>query len=58
MQVITNNASNYVKVKMKLMKKRRRLWRTPYAAHCIDLMLEDIKKLNVHVNPLAKANKL
>ena len=30
------------------MEKRRRLWWTPCVAHCIDLMLEDIEKLNVH----------
>ncbi|RVW98236.1 hypothetical protein CK203_031867 [Vitis vinifera] len=47
-QVITDNASNYVNVGMRLMEKRSRLWWTPCAAHCIDLMLEDIGKLNVH----------
>ena len=46
-QVITDNASNYVNAGMRLMERRRRLWWTPCAAHCIDLMLEDIGKLNV-----------
>ena len=52
-QAITNNASNYVNARMRLMEKRRRLWWTPYAAHYIDLMLEDIGKVNVHATTLA-----
>ena len=52
-QVITNNASNYVNVGMRLMEKMRRLWWTPCVAHCIDLMLEDIGKLNVHATTLS-----
>ena len=40
-QVITNNASNYVNPRTRLMEKRIRLW-TPCSAHCIDLMLEDV----------------
>ena len=47
-QAITDNAYNYVNAGMRLMEKRRRLWLTPCAAHCIDLMLEDIGKVNVH----------
>ncbi|RVW97680.1 hypothetical protein CK203_028059 [Vitis vinifera] len=54
-QVITDNASNYVNVGMRLMEKRRRLWWTPCAAHCIDLMLENIGKLNVHATTLSRA---
>ena len=38
-QVITNNAFNYVNPGTSLMEKRIRLW-TPCVAHCIDLMLE------------------
>ena len=38
-QVITDNASNYVNDGMKLIEKRRSLWWTPYVAHYIDLML-------------------
>ncbi|WKA02834.1 hypothetical protein VitviT2T_020987 [Vitis vinifera] len=56
-QVITDNASNYVNAKMRLMKKRR-LWWTPCAAHCIDLMLEDVGKLNVHANTLLRARQV
>ena len=57
-QVITDNASNYVNAGMRLMEKKRRLWWTPYAAHCIDLMLEDIGKVNVHDTTLARARQV
>ncbi|RVW81720.1 hypothetical protein CK203_049553 [Vitis vinifera] len=57
-QVITNNASNYVNAGMRLMEKRSRLWWTPCAAHCIDLMLEDIGKLNVHATTLSRARQV
>ncbi|XP_028089531.1 uncharacterized protein LOC114289897 [Camellia sinensis] len=46
-QVITDNASNYVNARSRLMEKRKKLYWTPCAAHCIDLMLEDIGKLKV-----------
>ena len=57
-QVITDNAFNYVNAEMRLMEKRRRLWWTPCAAHCIDLMLEDIGKVNVHDTTLALARQV
>ncbi|XP_010648233.1 uncharacterized protein LOC104878939 [Vitis vinifera] len=57
-QVIIDNASNYVNAGMRLMEKRRRLWWTPCAAHCIDLMLEDVRKLNVHANTLLRARQV
>ena len=57
-QAITDNASNYVNDRMRLMEKRRRLWWTPCAAHCIDLMLEDIGKVNVHDTTLARARQV
>ncbi|KAH6797579.1 hAT dimerization domain-containing protein / transposase-like protein [Perilla frutescens var. hirtella] len=44
-QVVTDNASNYVKAGELLMKKRKHLYWTPCAAHCLDLMLEDILKI-------------
>ena len=58
MQVITDNASNYVNVGMGLMEKMRRLWCTLCATHCIDLMLEDIGKLNVHATTLSRARQV
>lgn len=44
-QVISDNASNYKNVGAKLMERKEKLWWTPCAAHCIDLMLEDISKM-------------
>ena len=57
-QVITDNASNYVNIIMRLMEKRRRLWWTHCAAHCINLMLDDVGKLNVHANTLLRARQM
>jgi hypothetical protein len=41
-QVITDNASNYVLAGKMLEEKHKTIFWTPCAAHCIDLMLEDI----------------
>ncbi|CAL0316902.1 unnamed protein product [Lupinus luteus] len=45
MQIITNNGSNYVLAGKMLEMKRPKIYWTPCAAHCIDLMLEDIGKI-------------
>ena len=42
-QIVTDNGSTFVKVGKLLMKKYNLYW-TPCAAHCIDLMFEDIGK--------------
>lgn len=57
-QVVTDNASNYKAAGSKLMEKRKRLWWTPCAAHCIDLMLEKLGNLPQHKNALLKAKKV
>eukprot|EP00253_Pinus_taeda_P024407 PITA_24407 len=44
-QVITDNAANYVATGRMLMDKHPTLFWTPCAAPCIDLMLEDIGKI-------------
>ncbi|XP_028181280.1 uncharacterized protein LOC114368128 [Glycine soja] len=44
-QVVTDNESNYVLTDKLLEDKRKHIYWTPCAAHCIDLMLEDIEKL-------------
>ena len=45
-QIITDNASNYVLAgKLSEEKHKTILW-TPCVAHCIDLMLEDIGKID------------
>jgi hypothetical protein len=43
-QIITNNAANYVAAGRLLMERYRSLFWTPCTAHCIDLMLEDMGK--------------
>jgi hypothetical protein len=44
-QVITDNVANYVAAGKMLEEKHRTIWWTPCAAHCLDLMLEDIGKI-------------
>ncbi|XP_057856565.2 uncharacterized protein LOC131065967 isoform X2 [Cryptomeria japonica] len=44
-QVVTDNAPNYVAAGRLLMERHPSIVWTPCAAHCIDLMLEDIGKL-------------
>ncbi|XP_057719937.1 uncharacterized protein LOC130934380 [Arachis stenosperma] len=44
-QVVTDNGSNYVLAGKLLMEKRPNLFWTPCAAHCLNLVLEDIGKL-------------
>ncbi|XP_058784907.1 uncharacterized protein LOC131659787 [Vicia villosa] len=46
MQVLSDNGSNYVLAGKYLEEKYPRLYWTPCAAHCLDLMLEDIGKLS------------
>ena len=43
MQIVTDNGSTFVKEGKLLIKKYNLYW-TPCAAHCIDLMFEDIGK--------------
>ncbi|KAG8391077.1 hypothetical protein BUALT_Bualt01G0150300 [Buddleja alternifolia] len=57
-QVITDNGSNYVNVGKRLMEKRKNLYWTPCATHCIDLMLEDIGKMKIHESTLAKSKQV
>jgi hypothetical protein len=45
-QVITENAANYVVVGRMLMSRYPTLFSTPYVAHCLDLMLEDMGKID------------
>ena len=48
-QLVTDNVANYKAARQLLMEKRKSLFWTPCAAHCIDLILEDFKKkLEVH----------
>ena len=44
-QVVTNNEASFKAAGMLLMEKRNHLFWSHYAAHCIDLMLEDIASM-------------
>nr|XP_007153622.1 hypothetical protein PHAVU_003G051000g [Phaseolus vulgaris]ESW25616.1 hypothetical protein PHAVU_003G051000g [Phaseolus vulgaris] len=58
-QVVTDNAANYKAAGELLMQKRKKLYLTPYAAHCIDLMLEDFeKKIPLHHDTIANGKKI
>ncbi|XP_010248064.1 PREDICTED: uncharacterized protein LOC104590993, partial [Nelumbo nucifera] len=46
-QVVTDNGSAYKAAGRMLKRKRKHLYWTPYPAHCLDLMLEDIAKLSM-----------
>ncbi|XP_077252467.1 uncharacterized protein LOC143891845 [Tasmannia lanceolata] len=57
-QVITDSAAAYVRAGELLMEKRKILFWSPCAAHCIDLMLEDIGKLPTHAETITKARMI
>ena len=57
-QVVTDNASAYKAAGNLLMNKRKKLYWTPCAAHCIDLMLEKIGELPQQKNALLKAKRV
>ncbi|XP_057418793.1 uncharacterized protein LOC130713003 [Lotus japonicus] len=57
-QVITDNGSNYVSAGKMLEEKRPNLYWTPCAAHCIDLMLEDIGKIPLIKKTIQRAISL
>ncbi|XP_061336622.1 uncharacterized protein LOC133283732 [Gastrolobium bilobum] len=58
-QVVTDNAANYKVVGALLMEKRKKIYWTPCAAHCIDLMLEDLeKKIPLHKDTIYKGKKI
>ena len=56
-QIVTDNGSAFVKAGKLLMKKYN-LYCTPCAAHCIDLMFEDIGKRTSVVDMITKARKI
>lgn len=58
-QIVTDNAANYKAAGDLLMQKRKQMYWTPCAAHCIDLMLEDFeKKIPLHKNTIASGKKI
>lgn len=57
-QLVTDNAANCKKAGELLMRRRKKLFWTPCAAHCIDLMLEDVGKIKSFKNVINKAMKM
>ncbi|XP_038695504.1 uncharacterized protein LOC119992784 [Tripterygium wilfordii] len=57
-QFVTDNASNYKPAGKILMEKRKHIYWTPCAAHCLDLMLEKIGELPQHKRAVLKAKKV
>lgn len=58
-QVVMDNATNYKAACEMLMKTRKKIYWTPCAAHCIDLMLEDFeKKIPIHTEAIYKGRKI
>ena len=57
-QVVTDSASAYVKVGEILMTKRKQLFWTPCATHCLDLILTDIGDLPIDNDIMSKARKI
>uniref|UniRef100_A0A8R7R0G4 DUF659 domain-containing protein n=1 Tax=Triticum urartu TaxID=4572 RepID=A0A8R7R0G4_TRIUA len=58
-QIVTDNAANYKAAGELLMEKRKKLFWTPCAAHCIDLILEDFeKKIKMHQTTITKGRKI
>eukprot|EP00253_Pinus_taeda_P004752 PITA_04752 len=57
-QIITDNASNYVLAGKLLEEKHKTIFWTPCAAHCLDLMLEDIGKLDWVKNTIDHAKSI
>nr|VVW60408.1 unnamed protein product [Nymphaea colorata] len=56
-QIVTDNGSNYRKAKRILEGKYPNIFTTSCAAHCIDLMLEDIDSLEDVKNIMCKARQ-
>ncbi|XP_028753001.1 uncharacterized protein LOC114712623 [Neltuma alba] len=57
-QVVTDGASNLVAAGKMLEEKRKKLFWSPCAAHCLDLVLEDIGQLPVFYNTITNAKKI
>lgn len=57
-QEVTDGTLALVAVGNKLEEKRNKIFWSPCAAHCIDLILEDIGKLPVFHNIISKAKQI
>ena len=57
-QVITDNGANYKAAGRILMERISTLYWSPCAAHCLDLMLEEIGNLKEFKKPIARAKRV
>jgi len=57
-QIITDNDASMKKVGMILMQQRPNIFWSPCAAHCLDLMIEDIAKRKMIKGVILKAKKI
>ncbi|GKU89252.1 hypothetical protein SLEP1_g3416 [Rubroshorea leprosula] len=57
-QLVTDNGSNYVLAGKLLEEKRKHIFWTPCAAHCIDLILEDVRKISKVKKTIQRAMSL
>ena len=57
-QLVTDNGANYKAACKLLMERIPTLFWTPCAAHCLDLMLEDIGKMKQFSKPIAHARQV
>ncbi|KAL4275318.1 hypothetical protein AHAS_Ahas20G0095200 [Arachis hypogaea] len=56
--IVTDNAANYVAAKRLLETEFPKLYWSPCVAHCINLMLQDIEKLNEVSETVSHASKI
>ena len=57
-QVVTDSVSAYVGAGRLLEEKRKHLFWSPCAAHCLDLILSDIGNIPIFFNTLGKARQI
>jgi Protein of unknown function (DUF 659) len=57
-QVVTDSASVYVSAGELLMAKRKKIFWNPFAAHVMNLMLEDIGKLSIFKDAISKKKRV
>jgi len=55
-QVVTDDASNFLAARKMLEEKKTKLFWSPCATHFLDLILEDIGHLPIFYNIIANAN--
>nr|DAD29111.1 TPA_asm: hypothetical protein HUJ06_030579 [Nelumbo nucifera] len=56
-QIVTDNGSNFLKAEKRIMDKYNIFW-TPCAAHCLDLMIKDIRKRKLMKTTIDSVRKI